>query len=121
MTLNPQKFILERNAVQFLFYMLLYSWVLTMLTLPITMYLDTLDPYVGFRDEYSALGFFLLAVVAAPLIETLLFQFIIIESFRKLVRNNKYVLIALSAGVFGASHLSSYSYAFANLIFGIAL
>jgi hypothetical protein len=97
MIFNLRKFILERNKVQFILFMTLYSWVLTILALPITIYLDSFKPHESFADKYSPLGFFMLGVVFAPLIETIIFQLGVIETFRKIFRNNQYLLIALSA------------------------
>lgn len=74
-------------------------------------------------SEYTKFEMFFEAVFLAPLIETVIFQFILIElflyGFSKLPNTRKYVLSVLLSGTFfGILHLYNTSYMIATAILG---
>ncbi|KAF2343002.1 CPBP family intramembrane glutamic endopeptidase [Flavobacterium tistrianum] len=63
----------------------------------------------GFNDHYTIKEKIVLFVIAAPLIETLLFQYAVIEIFKSIKVKLKYCCF-LSAFIFGSFHLYNIFY-----------
>ncbi|TDX14330.1 CPBP family intramembrane glutamic endopeptidase [Flavobacterium sp. S87F.05.LMB.W.Kidney.N] len=63
----------------------------------------------GFNDSYTVKEKIVLFVLVAPLIETLLFQYVVIEIFKSLKMKLKYCCV-LSAFVFASFHLYNIFY-----------
>jgi len=77
-----------------------------------------------FLEGKSLIYIFLTTVIIIPFIETLLFQFIIIEGYFIILRkNNKAIILAIltSSIVFGLSHSYSLNYILLGLIIGFYL
>lgn len=109
---------ISRNSVFLILTMTLLSFAILVISIPLLQYLDSISPSRNIQDEYTKLEFLILAILVAPLVETFLFQFIVIEIMQKFVKAI-FPIVALSAILFSLSHLNSYSYAMANLFNGL--
>lgn len=75
---------------------------------------------IDFLEKKGLLEIFLLTVIAGPLIETLIFQYVVIETGLKIIDKQKnFILILVSALVFGISHFYSFLYVSLAFILGI--
>lgn len=73
--------------------------------------------------KISFIGKIVSASIFIPLVETFIFQYLIIELSRnvKLLKNNNFVVIIISAIIFGLSHNYSFLYIFYSFIIGLFL
>lgn len=93
------------------------SLILTLIMLPILLTINSFWPGKTPNEGYTKFNLLLLAVVIAPIVETFLFQFAVIEILRKWVSSS--IAIALVSSIlFAVSHLSSYAYALSNFFTG---
>src|SRR5690606_6230597 len=71
--------------------------------------------------EYQGLlEIFLLSVIAGPLIETIIFQYVVIETSLKIIdKQMNFILILVSELVFGIYHFYSFLYVSLAFILGI--
>jgi hypothetical protein len=112
--------VITRNALSFILVMTFISFAVFIASLPLLFFLNSKFPAQNIQENYGKFEFFILAVFVAPVVETFLFQFIPIETLQKKV-NSKFIIAIISALLFSISHLSSYTYAFSNLLGGIVL
>ena len=81
--------------------------------------------FLLFPDHSSGFQFsslteeFILAVLFAPIFETLIFQALILKKSLKYFNNNKLVAIILSASLFGLSHYYSIPYVIKATLAGV--
>ncbi len=73
--------------------------------------------------KLSFIGKIVSASIFIPLVETFIFQYLIIElsSNVKLLKNNNFEIIIISAIIFGLSHNYSFLYIFYSFIIGLFL
>jgi hypothetical protein len=66
---------------------------------------------------------FVVAIIIAPLLETLIYQYAVIKLLRKvkILKNNNYIIILICSILFGLSHTYSLSYVINTTIIGIIL
>lgn len=107
-----------KKSINLIFVMTLASFVLLIIGIPAFEFLASLSLSHRIEEEYTKFEFLILATIIAPLVETFIFQFLVIEIMRKYVKP-VFPIIALSAILFALSHLTSYAYAAANLLNGI--
>ena len=72
-------------------------------------------------ESYSKLAIYFEVVVLAPIIETLIFQVVIIESIYRYRKNSRVLAILFSALVFGLAHQYSLEYVIATFFLGLYL
>jgi len=92
-SLTNRKFVLVAFGISLVFYFVL-SFLYN---------LCGTDLVSDWFDEIRKSSAFLLAVIVAPVLETIIFQFLILEFFR-LGRINPYLAISISGLAFGSAH-----------------
>ncbi len=112
-TLNPVSFIL----VNFLL-------IFPLVTVPFVLmvYIFNWEDIINnpYKGDFSV-SMFIIAVVIAPLMETLIFQYGIIKIFTYLNPKTKYIAVFISAVLFALSHWFSWVYILFAFMFGIFL
>ncbi|WP_171597614.1 CPBP family glutamic-type intramembrane protease [Marinifilum caeruleilacunae] len=82
------------------------------------------NPNVSYLDNLSILETFIESVIAAPVLETLIFQMFIYWSISKLISSKKFFLVIYlisSSLLFAISHYYSISYVFYAICCGLVL
>lgn len=120
MTLNYKYFILKqilkKNNFKYFIIFLLLKLTFSFLTSIIATYFDptsTQNPI----DKYDITANIILSLIIAPLLETLLFQYALIELLLK-TKLSPLFIIAISSLLFGLSHNYNISYIIATTISG---
>ncbi len=98
--------------------MVVYSFIALIIVSPIIIGLNSIDKFQPFLGNYTPKERFVLAVLLAPLIETLVLQSFL-NSILSFIKIKTTIAILLSSIVFSLTHMYSWSYAFSNLINGI--
>lgn len=109
--------VISKGTISLILTMTFLSLLSFIISLPLLLIIDSVWPGEALNRDFSKLHFFLLATFIAPVVETFIFQYAIIEILRKWIKSTG-LIICVSAILFAASHLSSYAYAFANLLNG---
>lgn len=110
------------NKLLFIFWMFFLSVVVTVVFSPLFELLDTASvqtPTVEYDQAPGAYEFFT-AVIIAPLVETIIFQFLIIE-FLYMTNMGKRKIVVLSAILFASIHYYSVGYVFFAFTMGLIL
>lgn len=111
------------SKIKFIFTMVILNFIITVMFTPVVNFYENNIGPMG-RTYYSSLKIvFISAIIAAPLLETLVFQMGIINLFSLIekIKNNKLLLIFISALCFGAVHFYSILYIIRAFISGIFL
>lgn len=112
--------IISTRPLNLVLVMTFSSVMLTLSILPILATINSVWPGEIANEGYSKFSLFILAVVIAPIVETFLFQFVVIEILRKWI-SSSIIIVLLSSGLFAISHLSSYAYGLSNFFTGAIL
>lgn len=112
--------IASRNPLSFILVMTLLSFTVFFASLPILFFLDSIYPAEDTFAKYGKMKLFIFVVFIAPIVETFVFQFIPIKVLQRKVKSNVAIVI-VSSLLFALAHLSSYTYAFSNLLGGTVL
>ncbi|NFN86357.1 CPBP family intramembrane metalloprotease [Clostridium sporogenes] len=119
--INDKMFNLSKS--KFIFTILLLNFIISVLFTPIEIFYETYVGSMGGVDIKNFKILFIRAVIIAPLEETLIYQMGVIKLFslNKKIKNNKLILIIISAIFFGLAHAYSILYIFYGFIIGIPL
>ncbi|ENK1243832.1 CPBP family intramembrane metalloprotease [Clostridium botulinum] len=115
---------LNLSKPKFIFTILLLNFIISVLFIPIEIFYETYVGPMGGPDIKNLKILFISGVIIAPLEETLIYQMGIIKLFslNKKIKNNKLILIIISAIFFGLAHVGySILYFFYTFIIGITL
>ena len=118
------KFFLRINKLKFIFFSILFGVSIDLILSILLPLSKEIVIENDFLEGKSLIYIFLTTVIIIPFIETLLFQFIIIEGYFIILRkNNKAIILAIltSSIVFGLSHSYSLNYILLGLIIGFYL
>src|SRR5690606_10580287 len=118
------KFFLRINKLKFIFFSILFGVSIDLILSILLPLSKEIVIENDFLEGKSLIYIFLTTVIIIPFIETLLFQFIIIEGYFIILRkNNKAIILAIltSSIVFGLSHSYSLNYILLVLIIGFYL
>jgi uncharacterized protein len=112
------RYIKNSPPMVFCFFFLMLTFLVTIFSIPIAFFKDSL-PDISYRPNEPSFDFknnpildFLMVIVIAPLLETLLNQYLVIEilSTIKYFKKRKLLVVMLSAFIFGVVHSYSISY-----------
>lgn len=118
--------VLLSDPLPFIGIMLLYSFSVFLIFLPLTLVIDNFFPSdLDWLETSSNVKLFFMGVILAPLIETLLYQKLIIEVLKRLIPHRVQwktrAILILSALVFGLMHMPNIPHTFSNFWSGIVL
>lgn len=99
------------NKILYIFLMFVISIFLTVVLSPVFDFFDTsvIQSYGAEEHRETVVFEFFTAVIVAPLVETLIFQFLVIE-FLYLTKIGKRKIVVLSAIIFSLTHYYSIGY-----------
>ncbi|NFA58953.1 CPBP family intramembrane metalloprotease [Clostridium sporogenes] len=119
--INDKMFNLSK--IKFIFTILVFDFIISIIFIPISILYQNFIGSVGGPNIPDLKILFIRAVIIAPLYETLIYQMGVIKLFSlsKKIKNNKLLLIFISAVFFGLSHFYSMLYIFSGFISGILL
>lgn len=102
--INDKMFNLSK--LKFIFTILLLNFIISALFIPIEIFYGTYVGPMGGVDIKNLTILFITAIIIAPLEETLIYQMGVIKLFslNKKIKNNKLILIIISAIFFGLAH-----------------
>lgn len=115
---------LNLSKPKFIFTILLLNFIISVLFIPIEIFYEIYVGSMGGPDIKNLKILFISGVIIAPLEETLIYQMGVIKLFslNKKIKNNKLILIIISAIFFGLAHAGySILYFFYTFIIGITL
>jgi membrane protease YdiL (CAAX protease family) len=104
--------------------MVISKYIITLLFVPLLYLIETYTGDLGgpsFVSEEPPFTVFIIAVIIAPILETLIFQKGIIILSRKIeyIKNRVWLQIVISALIFGLNHTYSVAYIFVGFLLGL--
>lgn len=100
------KFYEKTNLINFSFLLTIEHFVVVFIVyMPLELTTSTVETLTAF-DKFSNVRLFVMAVLIAPILETIIFQFSIIELLKKII-SNKFICGTISAFIFGYIHIDN--------------